>query len=92
MKNKELEKIHQEILECEQLLIQLGEIFETIGGYFDMGNYEEARKHFEVAYNLQGAFVKNKFYKKFARKPPRFSGWMNGVHAKRPCILQKNMI
>ena len=31
-------------------------------------------------------------YKKFARKPPRFSGWMNGVHAKRPCILQKNMI
>lgn len=68
MKNKELEKIHQEILECEQLLIQLGEIFETIGGYFDMGNYEEARKHFEVAYNLQGAFVKNKFYRLVGEK------------------------
>ena len=55
-----MKNLKVEIEEMEKLIEQLGWLFETIGGYFDMGNTEEARKHFEVAYRLQGNYIKNK--------------------------------
>lgn len=46
-----------------KLIHDLGYMFETIGGYFDMGNTEEARKHFEVAYKMLGDYTKDEVNK-----------------------------
>ena len=55
-----MKDLQKAIEEMETLIERLGWLFETIGGYFDMGENEKAREHFEVAYRLQGDYIKNK--------------------------------